>query len=245
MVSTLNQNSELLSQYYDELTYDMPYGLWLDIINHYKTSQSSVLDIGCGTGELTKSLNFEEVTGLDISETMVNIARSKSPDIEYHVGNMTDFSLGQTFDMATATVDVMNYLSDEAVFVKTLKNIASHLKDGGLFIFDVHSVYKMEQDFMDMTYSEETEHLLYIWNAVYEDEPLTVTHDMTFFIKTQDGWYKRHDESYRQRTYPHDKILSMIKEAGLTTQAAFSDFDINNPITEVCDRNFYIVQKAL
>lgn len=244
MVNMLKSNKELLSLYYDELTYDMPYNLWLDIIHHFKGERESILDIGCGTGALTNRLMFKNIKGIDISKTMISVAQSKNPSIEYSVGDMLDFKMEEHFEMITATVDVMNYLNDKDDFTSALKNIYNHLEDNGRFIFDVHSVYKMNEDFMDMTYSDETDHLVYIWHAVSEEAPLTVTHDMTFFIKDSDGKYERHDEYYTQRTYTHKDIMDMIKEAGLVCEAAFSDFDVNNLINDLSDRNFYVVKKA-
>src|SRR5690625_5581569 len=51
MVSILtagtNGEKEVLGHFYNELTYDIPYNLWLDIINHFKNKDQSVLDLVC------------------------------------------------------------------------------------------------------------------------------------------------------------------------------------------------------
>ena len=46
-----------------------------------------VLDVGCGTGYLSRQLNDSgaHVTGVDLSARMIDIARRKHPDITFHV----------------------------------------------------------------------------------------------------------------------------------------------------------------
>lgn len=249
MVSILktdsNRNQEVLGHFYNELTYDIPYNLWLDIICHFKNKDGSVLDIGCGTGRLTRQLEFKQKYGMDISPAMLKIAMEKDRDINYFQDDMKDFELDQSFDMIVATVDVLNYLEDEEEFISTLKNVHDHLNDDGVFIFDIHSKYKMENDFNNMLYTDDTEHITYIWHALQGEAPLSAVHEMTYFVENENGMYQRVDETYTQRTYEHKDVIKMIEKAGLYLDTAFSDFDINHAVTTVCDRNFYIVKKAL
>lgn len=237
---------QLFSHYYDELTYDMPYGLWLDIIRQFKGGRRTVLDIGCGTGRLTAQLPFDEIIGMDQSDMMIDVARQESEgNVSYVQGDMKGFDLGRRFDMVTATVDVLNYCQDEGEVLAVLENVYNHLTPGGLFIFDIHSVFKMTNDFNDVTYSDETDHITYIWNAIKGEAPLSVIHDMTFFIKEEEtsDLYRKVQETHAQRTYTHKDMLQLIDRSGFIIDTTFSDFDSENAVTEVCDRVFYILKK--
>lgn len=250
MVSMLKSDTvyRQFSSYYDELTYDMPYELWLDIIHQYKDGRTSILDIGCGTGNLTSRLDFDEINAFDQSELMIAEARKKEAgNIEYFIDDMRNFELNRKFDVICATVDVLNYCKDPDEVMQAFKQVKNHLDEDGVFIFDIHSVFKMENDLNDVTYSDETEHITYIWQAIAGEAPLSVLHDLTFFVRddSNDGWYRRFNETHMQRTYKHKDMLRMIDEAGLKVDLAFSDFDMENPVTDVCERIFYIVKKAL
>jgi SAM-dependent methyltransferase len=71
----------------------------------------SVLEIGCGTGDLLKALAPSRGTGVDISPKTVEIARSKHPDLTFVVGDAHDLPLSGTFDYVILS-DVIGYLED-------------------------------------------------------------------------------------------------------------------------------------
>lgn len=62
-----------------------------------------LLVLGCGTGRVGRQLASQRrVTGLDLSEPMLAIARTRAPDARYVCGDMRDFDLGTSFSEIVA-----------------------------------------------------------------------------------------------------------------------------------------------
>ena len=59
-----------------------------------------ILDLGCGTGELTARIAEKGaiVKGIDASESMIKSAQQHYPQIDFQVADGTSFSLNETFD---------------------------------------------------------------------------------------------------------------------------------------------------
>jgi 2-polyprenyl-3-methyl-5-hydroxy-6-metoxy-1,4-benzoquinol methylase len=98
-----------------------------------------VLDIGCGTGfyiDRWKELGVAAVTGMDLTSAAVNNLAKRYPDctfVKQDIGeNVLPEGLGQ-FD-AVSAFDVLFHIVDEERYENALRNIASLLKPGGLFI---------------------------------------------------------------------------------------------------------------
>ncbi|KQS98110.1 MULTISPECIES: class I SAM-dependent DNA methyltransferase [unclassified Rhizobium] len=95
-----------------------------------------VLDLGCGTGLTGGALRdmSEDMTGIDLSENMVEIAHEKDLYETLYVAEVVDFledNDDEPFDLITAT-DVLPYLGAlEALFF----GCAENMNPGGLFIF--------------------------------------------------------------------------------------------------------------
>lgn len=228
---------------YDILNYDMPYNLWLDIINQYSESAESVLDIGAGTGQVLKMIQVDKKIGIDNSEAMIDIASEYDTSSEYMRMDMRAFSLNQTFDLITATADVLNYAPSKADFSAVLDCAYNHLNSDGVFIFDVHSEHKMTNDFNYELYTDSNDDIFYTWQTIPGEQELSVWHELTFFIRNHGDLYKKYEETHYQQTYKHSEILKMIEDAGFILDKAFSDFDTTNVITEIAERNFYILKK--
>lgn len=66
---------------------------------YYIHEDDSVLEIGCGTGELLHQLKAKRKVGVDFSEGMVSQAREQHPDLQFYVMDAHDLQMEETFDV--------------------------------------------------------------------------------------------------------------------------------------------------
>ena len=99
----------------------------------------NALDLACGTGILCEILYGAgmTVTGMDLSEGMIDIARSSSGQIRYDVGDMVTYQPGEKFDLVTCTGDAINHISDLNNVETIFRNVYGYLNPGGYFVFDI------------------------------------------------------------------------------------------------------------
>ncbi|WP_057911670.1 class I SAM-dependent DNA methyltransferase [Peribacillus muralis] len=244
---------ERFAYVYDELMKDAPYEKWLMILTakleQYGIGGRKVLDLACGTGEMTVELAQHgfEVTGVDLSDEMLLVANEKAVKLGLTIPlfqqNMAELEgLGQ-FDCVTIFCDSLNYLRDGADIVKTFSRVHEHLQDGGLFLFDVHSIYKMEDVFRDHTFAVSDEDVSYIWDCFPGEEPHSVEHELSFFVKDeQSGLYDRFDELHYQRTYPVDQYKNWLQQAGFTVTELMADLEEAPLVTET-ERILFVARK--
>ncbi|MFS0765031.1 MULTISPECIES: class I SAM-dependent DNA methyltransferase [Peribacillus] len=244
---------ERFAYVYDELMKDAPYEKWLMILTakleQYGIGGRKVLDLACGTGEMTVELAQHgfEVTGVDLSDEMLLVANEKAVKLGLSIPlfqqNMAELEgLGQ-FDCVTIFCDSLNYLRDEEDIVKTFSRVHEHLKDGGLFLFDIHSIYKMEEIFRDNTFAVNGEEVSYIWDCFPGEELYSVEHDLSFFVRDDEsGLYDRFDELHYQRTYPVEQYKKWLEQAGFTVSEILADLEEAPLVTET-ERILFVASK--
>lgn len=115
------------------------------LIRKYHGRAKSVLELGCGSGSmltlLTKSYRCE---GVDLSRSMLQIARQKAPKATLHHGDITRCNLGKRFDVVLCPFDTINHVTSFAKWKMVFARAHEHLNPGGVFIFDVNTEYKLE-----------------------------------------------------------------------------------------------------
>jgi len=72
---------------------------------------ASVLDLGCGTGDLLAALRPARGVGIDLSPEMLRIARSKYPHLVFREGDAETIDLDERFDYVVLS-DLIGHLSD-------------------------------------------------------------------------------------------------------------------------------------
>lgn len=83
---------------------------------------SSVLEIGCATGDLLAALRPRRGVGVDLSPEMVRIAKAKHPHLEFRVGDAEDLPLDEAFD-AVVLSDLVGHLPDIWAAFRQLRKI--------------------------------------------------------------------------------------------------------------------------
>ena len=99
----------------------------------------SALDLGCGTGVLCEKLKAGglEVMGMDLSESMIAIARSRHPEIPCEVADMVTWRPKRRFDLVTCTGDALNHIHALEDVTRVFSNVHAALNPGGWFVFDL------------------------------------------------------------------------------------------------------------
>lgn len=108
-----------------------------------KLKPTRILDIGCGTGghAILLARRGYDVTGVDVSKVMVDIAKKKAKDVDgsyadFHVMDMRKLKLDQKFDACICMFSGIDYLLTYEDLRRTLRHVRMHLIEDSLFIFD-------------------------------------------------------------------------------------------------------------
>lgn len=237
---------------YDSLMQDAPYDQWLDffeqVLEKYHHHPRSILDVGCGTGAISIPLAQKglQVMGVDVSEDMLAVAQHKSQEAGVSVHwvhqDMTQLSLPSTVDTILCFCDSINYILEEKLILATFQNIYNHLEEGGLFLFDCHSLFKMEHIYAQNTYGELDAPLTYLWQCYYDQEEQVVDHELSFFVQQSDGKYERFDEFHQQKAYHEEKLKEMLLQVGFEILQISADFTHDIPV-ESSERLFFVAKK--
>jgi SAM-dependent methyltransferase len=90
------------SYYWDDIT---------KLCNYFAHEDISVLEIGCGTGELLAGVAAKRKVGLDFSPVMIETARKQFADIDFQVMAAEDIQLTEKFDLIILS-NLIGYLDD-------------------------------------------------------------------------------------------------------------------------------------
>lgn len=249
--NNMQKNYDTFASVYDAIMDDSLYDKWTAFsLRHLPKSrdQQQLLELACGTG--IQSVRFAqsgfEVTGLDLSQEMLEVAKKRAQSakkiITFVQGNMLDLSQVGSFDVVTCYSDSICYMQDEIEVGDVFKEVYQVLNDGGIFMFDVHSIYQMDHLFPGYSYHENAEEFAMVWDTYKAEAPHSVVHELTFFIQAEDGHFLRFDEVHEERTYDILTYDILLEQAGFKSFKVYADFEDQEP-TKTSKRWFFVAQK--
>ena len=74
-------------------------------------TDSSVLEVGCGSGELLRHISSNQKCGIDTSEELIHLARGSDSQTEFFVADGNTFASSETYDYIIIS-DTLNIVSD-------------------------------------------------------------------------------------------------------------------------------------
>jgi len=249
-VSSNSSSYQSLALIYDRLMEDAPYDKWMEYftktIELYGGSAHEVIDLACGTGTLSIKLAKRgyDVTSIDLSEDMLAITFDKAGQSGVYVQllcqDMREFIVTSPVDVVVCFCDSLSYLTDPLDVEHTFRQVWQALKPGGVFLFDVHSVYKIQEFYGDQTFALADPDISYIWQCDW-DGGQQVVHELTFFVR-EGSHYKRFEEVHQQRGYKADEIENWLQKAGFENITCTADFT-DEPPQETSQRLFFAAVK--
>ncbi len=231
--------------YYDLLTENADYKVRSDYISNLfyknKGSGKKMLDLACGTGSLSKIFfdNGFDVTGVDLSNDMLTVADSKCMGkVNFLCADMTALRLNEKFDFCLCSLDSINHLTDIDDVKKCFDCVYNLLKDGGIFIFDVNTVYKHNHILADKTFAFDYDDFFLCWdNELEKDNLVRIMIDIFSFNGKS---YDRYSEEFYEKAYTVDELKSLL-----------SDFEIKgiydeltqNPPNDYSERIYFVAKR--
>lgn len=231
--------------------YDVDYTRWAEyiesIFKRNNRKPSLLLDLGCGTGSFTIEMAKKgyDMIGVDISCEMLSHARDKSEkegcEILYLNQDMSCLELYGTVDAAVCLMDGINHLVRKNDLKKLFKNLNKYLNPGGLFVFDINTVYKFERILGNNIFYEIDEDIAYLWRNTFNRKSRICEFDLTFFIRNGNT-YNRYDETHYERAYSNDEIKDVAHSYGFKVLGIYHRLSFSSP-KKNSDRVVFICMK--
>lgn len=240
------------SSVYDALTENVNYADRADYIADLLADNGIkggiLLDLACGTGTLSIEMANKgfEVIGVDSSADMLSVAMNNAYESDKSIlflcQPMQQLDLYGTINAAICTLDSINHLTDPADVQATFDKVSLFTEPGGIFIFDVNTVYKHREILASNTFVYDMDDVYCVWQNSLDSETDTVQIDLDIFEEVDDGIYERMQESFCERAYSLSTIEEMLCKAGFETVAVYDELSREEP-KENSERLFVIARK--
>ncbi len=194
-----------------------------------------ILEIACGTGRLTIPLAREgyDITGLDISEGMLEVAKEKAKSEELNITWILDdcrkFSFSKKFNLIFIPFNSLAHIHDYESFNRFCSSVKNHLAEKGHFIIDMFN-----PDLKILLGTDTARQNVAEYRDPYSDDFVHITETNTYDRSTQINYILWHykvgerDEfsvELNMRIYFPEELVSMLRYNGFKIVDRFGDWD--------------------
>ncbi|MEM3578245.1 MAG: class I SAM-dependent methyltransferase [Candidatus Bathyarchaeia archaeon] len=225
------------AKFYDKIwgryDYDTDVKFLDALFRRYKCQ--SVLDVGCGTGNHAMRLSRigYEVTGVDISTSMLKIAKGKDEEgkIRFLQGDMRKLEKiipkGQRFDAAICLGQVFSNLTTEEDVRTFLKQLHNVLKENGIFVFNVKNAKTIRTEYLDklcldhMINEEGLQLLILTYNTLDSEDPDIIVWRPIYLIN-ENGKVNFQIREHKLKRFRFSRLKEIMSGSGFNILAIYS-----------------------
>lgn len=234
--------------FYDEFNgeadYDVLYAKIKAELDAHGIHDGILLDMGCGTGELTLMLTQAgyDMIGVDQSEEMLAVVRDKADQLGISERllllrqDLLNLDLYGTIRGAVSTFDTFNHIPD---LERTIQNAAFFMEEGGVLLFDMNTPYKHQHILGENTFTLEGPDANCVWHNHWDEANQKV--DISIGIDYQDTG-EHFDEQFSEYTYSLEQIRVALEKYGFRLESV-CDGETFEELTETSPRYFMCAVK--
>jgi SAM-dependent methyltransferase len=183
---------------------------------HARIDVGSILTLGCGGGHDDHALKRHfEVTGIDLSPAMLELARRLNPEVRYVEGDMRSVRLGELFD-AVLIGDSVNYMLTEADLAAAFATAFAHLEPGGVVLTAVEQTPEtFEQNATSVLKGQAGDVELVFVETNYDPDPSDTTLECVFvYLIRRNGRLEIETDRHTCGIFPLETWERLLAQAG-------------------------------
>jgi SAM-dependent methyltransferase len=203
-----------------------------------------VLEVGCGSGLLTRHLTDagHRVLATDASEAMLALARDHAPEASLQQLVLPDDPVPEA-DAVVSTGHALSYLPDEDSIDRALAALAHGLRPDGVLAIDLCDL-EWGRARVDPPPAVRRQDDWFLATEFSQPAPGRYVREITTFVKNPDGSWRRDDERHDNVLIDTSRVPGLLDEHGVqaTVRRSFGDEELPVGLVAIVGRR---VQAAL
>jgi len=188
---------------------------------------SSILDLGCGTGNHAFVLSERgyTVTGIDSSAGMLRVARRKAhvrPGPAFVRGDIKRFDLQGSFDAGICMDGAFTHLLTERDILAHFRAVRHHLDPEGLYVFEFAQPLETETEGPGWIYHDPPARIIWLYDLTFDRRRLLLTAKSRFFAFEGDRIRRTFTETNSTRLTSVPLLRRLLARSGMRLVGVFS-----------------------